>query len=479
MTTLRTITHDPRQWLAQNMNWLRWPMVLAVLLVVGVLANVVDGRNALFLLILLLAIPALLLGSYVLLRWMAIGFVLLAPVNMLVPISIGTGSETSINATVLLILAMTGLWLFDMINNQRRVWVHRSRPILPLLLMLVATFISFLAGQLPWFSVEGSSLSAQIGGLSIFVISACAFLLAAHHIRDIRWLEWTTWIFVAVGAVFVVAGLHAFIFRRIGVFFQNGSYSSQFWTWFIIITFSQGWLNRKLPVAIRGLLFALCAAALYIVLGKEFEWKSGWIPPLVGIATLFALYSWKFLGALGIAALVASPVAISRLIATDEYSFGTRVDAWVILGEIIKTSPILGLGPTNYYWYTPLFAIRGYNVKFNSHNQYVDLLAQIGIVGTFMVLWFFAEVAWLGWKLLKIVPEGFPKAYVYGALAGLVATVVAGMLGDWFLPFVYNVSMVGMRSSILCWVFLGALVAMEQMYLRGNASEQSAVSSQP
>jgi O-antigen ligase len=146
------------------------------------------------------------------------------------------------------------------------------------------------------------------------------------------------------------------------------------------------------------------------------------------------------------------------------------------LGEIIKVNPVLGLGPANYYWYTPLYAIRGYKVEFNSHNQYIDLLAQIGIVGTAFVLWFFVEAGILGWKLLKVVPEGFPKAYVYGAMGGLIATVISGTLGDWFLPFVYNVGILGMRSSILGWVFLGALVALEQMYMPKTEGDNSGAS---
>jgi hypothetical protein len=42
----------------------------------------------------------------------------------------------------------------------------------------------------------------------------------------------------------------------------------------------------------------------------------------------------------------------------------------------------------------------------------------------------------------------------------LVATLVSGMLGDWFLPFVYNVGLAGMRSSILFWVFMGGLLSL-------------------
>ena len=474
MTNLRMIIEDPKDWIALNMWWLRWPALLAALALIAFLSFFINERIAVPFLMLLVALPLLIMGAYLLLRWMALGLILLMPANMVVPFAIGTGSETSLNATVLLILGMTGLWIFDMINNQGRIWLHRSRPILPLLLMMVVAFLSFLVGQLPWFVVPGASLPAQIGGLGIFIISACAFLLSAHYIRDIKWVEWMVWAFIIMGACFIFVRMVPSLYRQGGRIFQFGSFSSQFWTWFIILTLSQAWLNTKLHKYIRLGLFGLFAFALYIVLVIEFDWKSGWIPPLIGIAALFALYNWRLAVLMSIGGLFALPAAFSQLVATDEYSYSTRMDAWIIMGEIIQKNPILGLGPSNYYWYTPLYSIRGYQVEFNSHNQYLDLLAQVGIVGTVVVVWFFVEVGLLGWKLLKVVPNGFPKAYVYGALAGLIATVISGFLGDWFLPFVYNVGIVGMRSSILGWVFLGVLVAMEQMYLRKEVEANSA-----
>src|SRR6185436_12535052 len=80
------------------------------------------------------------------------------------------------------------------------------------------------------------------------------------------------------------------------------------------------------------------------------------------------------------------------LIASDDYSWGTRVDAWRIILEISRVSPLLGMGFSNYYWYTPLFPIRGYAVSFNSHSQYVDLIAQTGYLGLFAFLWVFLAV---------------------------------------------------------------------------------------
>jgi O-antigen ligase len=133
------------------------------------------------------------------------------------------------------------------------------------------------------------------------------------------------------------------------------------------------------------------------------------------------------------------------------------------MAEIIKTNPIWGLGFANYYWYTPLFPIRGYAVSFNSHNNYVDIVAQTGLMGLACFLWFLWEVGRLGWRLRDQVPSGFARAYVYGALGGLAGTAVAGMFGDWVLPFFYNIGMQGFRTSMLAWLFLGGLLSLEQM----------------
>ena len=69
------------------------------------------------------------------------------------------------------------------------------------------------------------------------------------------------------------------------------------------------------------------------------------------------------------------------LLRANGYSFLTRLQAFNILIEIIKVSPLFGLGPANYYWFTLLFPILGWYVRFNSHNQYVDIMAQSGILG--------------------------------------------------------------------------------------------------
>jgi O-antigen ligase len=108
-------------------------------------------------------------------------------------------------------------------------------------------------------------------------------------------------------------------------------------------------------------------------------------------------------------------------------------------------------------------------VTFNSHNQYVDLIAQVGVVGVVLFLWFFLEMFGIGWKLKSHAPEGFPRAYAYGSIGAIAGMLAAGMLGDWVLPFVYNIGTSGYRASIIGWLFLGGLFALSQMWKKDPA----------
>jgi O-antigen ligase len=141
----------------------------------------------------------------------------------------------------------------------------------------------------------------------------------------------------------------------------------------------------------------------------------------------------------------------------------TRLEAWRILGEIIAVNPVLGLGFANYHWYTPLFPILGYGVKFNSHNNYVDIVAQTGFLGLAAFFWFAVSLGLVAWRLRRRAAPGFQRAYAYGAIGGLAGSLAACMLGDWLLPFVYNIGLGGFRSSVIGWLFLGGILALDRI----------------
>jgi hypothetical protein len=49
--------------------------------------------------------------------------------------------------------------------------------------------------------------------------------------------------------------------------------------------------------------------------------------------------------------------------------------------------------------------------------------------------------------------------------------LISGLLGDWFLPFLYNISTAGFRSSLIGWFFVGGLLALDQMRRREQAAQ--------
>jgi O-antigen ligase len=140
--------------------------------------------------------------------------------------------------------------------------------------------------------------------------------------------------------------------------------------------------------------------------------------------------------------------------------------------NITARNPILGVGPANYYYYTPQFPILGWYVRFVSHNNYIDLIAQVGIVGLVAFVWLAFEIGLVVWRLYRSLPSGFAKAYAAGALGGLIATLASGLLGDWIFPFYYNAGLVAFRSSLLAWVFLGGALALNQLRLGQQQSQQ-------
>lgn len=400
--------------------------------------------------------------AVILLRWPGLGLVLLIPITFFVPFTLGTGSRSEINATIVWAGGLTLLWLTSLIADPNRRPVHLVRPQIALIGLSLVFVIALFVGQGHWLPLAGQApLTAQIGGLAIVLLSVSVFFVTAQQIPDQRWLMVLVSVFLCLGALFVVGILFEPLQPYLLRVYQSGSISSPFYSWLTVLAFGQAVFNRRLHAFGRISLGALALVSVYSAYVSVPGWVSGWLPALAGVTAILLLRSrYAFLLIIGGGVLLV-PQALQTILAGDAYSYTTRMQAWKILSEIVKANPILGLGPANYYWYTPLFAISGYyGIQFNSHNQYVDLVAQAGMLGLFTYLWFLVSMSRFTWTANRHVPEGFARGYVMGSLGGLATMIVAGVLGDWVLPFVYNVGIVGFRSSYLGWLFLGGVVAL-------------------
>ena len=393
-----------------------------------------------------------------------IGLALFPPLAILPALTIGPLTDSSVAFVAGPVLV--GCWLLSRVSRDGGVKLIATPVFRPLAALALVVLVAFAVGQYEWFGAQGASMVARLAGLGIFLTSIAIMVVGAHELRNLRWLKITVASLLVVGAAVLLSAL----FNQLGwadlhLVGQEKGVGSMFWTWLAALAFSQGLINHELSPITRLACLVIAFGMLALTMGVWMDWASGWAPACVAMGVTLALARPKtavIIGLfLGMLLFTNATVARDAAWSPDQvYSAKTRAAAAQTLIQIAKENPILGFGPANYYYYTPLFPILGWYVRFSSHNNYFDLVLQTGFCGLFCVGWLWYELGRLAWKARNSMRSGFEQAYLYGAAGGLAGTVVAGGLGDWFLPFVYNVGIAGMASSILAWIYLGGLVAV-------------------
>lgn len=468
-------TQDLIVWLQTSLTgelfWLRLFTILAVILLSIGLGYFGSDQSLLLGLGVIVAVPFLL----VLLRYPVLGLM----GTLISGLVISYSGPGGVNATVGFVALCGGLWIFDMVVLRNEIRLVSSRICVPVYVLVVLAFIAFGMGQLSfYYYVPLAPLDAQIGGFAVFILSFGGLLLIANQIKTLSELRWITWTFILFGSIFVVYALlkasgflTTALSNAFSVIFGSAQQGGMFWIWFIALAFGQALFNDDLPPMLRIFFLGMVIIAIYILFVLQFKNKSGWVPAFIVLWVILTLRSWPW----GLALLVTGGIGLLTLIPqvmeSEEYSLSTRLEILPIYWQILRVNPLFGIGFANYRYVTPLFSLRGYFVEFNSHNNYVDIAVQTGLLGLISYLWFLFEVAYVSFRLRYRNLDGFSKAYLNGALGGLVGTAIVGMLGDWVLPFVYNIGLNGFRISLMAWLLLGGVVVLDNLY--GNSSAHS------
>jgi hypothetical protein len=249
-----------------------------------------------------------------------------------------------------------------------------------------------------------------------------------------------------------------------------------FWVLLFAAAGGQLLFNQKLDRNQQGFLVAVVMSVFVYAFVDQREAASNW----VGIAAVLGVLFWmrfpKLQGAIVTAAIVLTAMGV---LFPTLYEFAGGEDEWILSGgsrlaliervvQVTMRNPITGLGPASYRNYANAEPLKYRNAlwmnpKVNSHNNYVDLFAHTGLLGLGLFLWFMGELGWLGWTLSRRYTSGFLGGYVNGMFAAWAGSLVLMMLADWMLPFVYNIGFPGFQASLLVWLFLGGLVAVENL----------------
>lgn len=405
------------------------------------------------------------------LRNLQFGLFAITVAAFLVHFSLGTGSATRIPSSMMLTVLMLGLWLVSLLMR-RRLQLAQSAVNIPLFGFIIASIIS-----LPWSwqfsrpdlfvgSYGGSGTPFQIvqmGGLALMVFLPLLFLLSLNIMRDRKWIMAVFAMIIIAGAIALVADL-AHVPRSSGLL--NVNTGGLFSLWMVSLTYSQVLFNDQLKPWQRLLFGALAAGWLFKTVGLDTTWFSGWMPAMLSVLFLTFRKSRKLTFIMMI--LLAIPFLMNpdyfyqRIWVKAQLADWNRFTIWpTVIGLALQnTSALFGAGPVGYI---PLYRSLVVGPAFSAHSNYVDIFAETGIVGFSFFAWFLFSVFRTGWTNGPKLDDGFLRAFNNGALGALVGTMFAMILGDWFIPFVYNIGYAGFDYNAYAWISLGAMVGLQRL----------------
>ncbi len=209
---------------------------------------------------------------------------------------------------------------------------------------------------------------------------------------------------------------------------------------------------------IRKVLYCLLLLIMVFNIGVCLS-RNSWLALGSGILLLAIVYNWKILFGLIIAAVGAllTPTLRQRLLEMGMSIFSDgRIKHWAVAIEMVKDKPLTGVGNGNYVTLHakylekyPQYIVLG-EESFPTHNSYLKVLSELGIIGF---------IPFLLMHVLIII-RGIKVCYLYdnrykGALKGIVVSLViflqVNLLDNmWFVP----------KVTFLYWIIVGILILL-------------------
>ena len=234
--------------------------------------------------------------------------------------------------------------------------------------------------------------------------------------------------------------------------------------WFMVALASVRW-----KLAIRAACLALGVFAANCLMysfsrGGYVAFLAGWI--FIGVAkqrkllVLLALFGITW-------ASVVPPAVYERVMMTYDPQAGTldhsaeiRLVLWNDAIELFQSNPVTGTGFNTYAYMNRVGSYA------DTHNIYLKVLVETGIIGLALFLWLMAKTFWTGLVLFRRAGDPFLSALGLGLSAWILCSAVANLFGD---RWTY------MQISGYLWVLAGLVCTGLEIAAREEEPTESAV----
>jgi len=179
----------------------------------------------------------------------------------------------------------------------------------------------------------------------------------------------------------------------------------------------------------------LMMTSLFCIHPLFFSYSRGAYLAAFGTVTFFGIMKKRTLLILCILLILAwqtlLPTSVVNRISMTESESGEteasaahRLDLWHHAMDLFKSNPVFGIG----------FGGFGFTVAegelTDTHNLYMKMLAEQGIIGFILLLLILMKAFLSGWRLFKIGKTPFQKGLGFGFIGAIIALIIANLFGD-------------------------------------------------
>lgn len=434
-------------------------IILALALALSASSAFALGRQKIALLFFL---PPLAVFGWILITQKFEAMVMALPLlAMIAPFDIPTGTASKVPIVLLVTLALGSLWFGSMLL--RRNWQMQASPLnKPALMFGVVCLISYIWSTV-WrdpvinLSDFGNFEVVQIGSLLTYYASLMTLILLGNFAQNEVRLKFIVGSFLVLGLVMTIMQL---LKLNRGVLTDRGLWG----LWFVVPAFCMIFTDKPLRWYWRLILVVGIALNIYQTFWINLQWKSGWVPTLIGLMVAVFIRSRRWfvilLIAVGLLAFANQSFIADMTKSEEAEGADQRIDIWDINLRLIREHWFLGTGPAGYAVYYMTYWPRDAR---STHNNYLDIIAQFGVLGMMVWLWLAIGGIVEGIRLYRRAPPGFLKTVAWMTTSGWIAAQASMMLGDWVLPFAYNQTITGYKYTVYSWMFLGTLIALRPL----------------
>ncbi len=388
-------------------------------------------------------------------------------------------------AGVLVVIGLM-LWGLNIANQKNFHFVNHSLNF-PILSYMIICLLSLI-----W----SDSLTVSIKELPLFLMGPCLYFIIINNLNYPKHVDQILTAMLIIGGLFGIYGILQYF--GIDFSFWGGNFGRQKVSGlFGNVNFFAEYLIILLPVAItfflssskkifnifllliiftmgesliftftRGSYLGLAVSLIFMFLlflkiqGKKFVYKNNKIIILI-IEAIVIIVVALF--------IMANPISESQVNlsefeerisipkVSESSSFGRRIAIWKFTESMIKDQPLLGSGLGTFKYNTLKYqakffdqgqnrTIYPYGFAQKAHNEYLQLWAELGIIGLSIFIWLMVSYFNYGIKMLRKTKNDYKQGILIGLMGAVVAILVDSLFGFPFhLP----------ASIILFWVVLG------------------------